>query len=64
VGGIPAKMLVVDGTVNPFSPVALVFAWAQSDRVPLVLGQTNFFMEFDVCFFRARGVLQLQPATP
>ena len=22
------------------------------------------FVEFDVCFFRARGVFQLQPATP
>jgi hypothetical protein len=24
-----------------------------------VLGQVNFFLEFDVCFFRSRGILQV-----
>jgi hypothetical protein len=38
--------------------------WLQRDDVPLILGQANFFMEFDVCFFSTRGVFQLQPATP
>lgn len=39
-------MAVVEG----FEPVRLAFAWVQSDNVPVILGQTNFFMEFDVCF--------------
>ena len=33
----------------------LVFAWTQRDDVPLIFGQTNFFMEFDVCFYRSQG---------
>lgn len=37
----------------------LAFAWCQTDSVPLVLGQTNFFMEFDICFFRSRGEFQI-----
>ena len=37
----------------------LAFAWCQTDSVPLVLGQTNFFMEFDICFFRSRSEFQI-----
>jgi hypothetical protein len=61
---MPGKMLVVDGTIHPFPPVPLVFAWVQDDRPPILLGQTNFFMEFDVFLFRRQGVFQIQPATP
>lgn len=39
--------------VGDFAPVRLAFAWVRSDTVPLILGQTNFFMEFEVCFYRA-----------
>jgi flagellar assembly factor FliW len=28
-----------------------VFAWTQSTQVSLILGQINFFMEFDICFY-------------
>lgn len=63
-GGIPGKMLVVDAVLHTFPAVKLVFAWVQSDSVPVLLGQTNFFLEFDVCFFRSRGEFQIQPATP
>lgn len=37
----------------------LAFAWCQADSVPLVLGQTNFFMEFDICFFRSGNEFQI-----
>lgn len=37
----------------------LAFAWCQTDAVPLVLGQTNFFMEFDICFFKSRSEFQI-----
>lgn len=39
----------------------LAFAWCQTDAVPLVLGQTNFFMDFDICFFRSRSEFQIVP---
>jgi hypothetical protein len=34
--------------------VKLAFAWIKTSNTPLILGQTNFFMEFDVCFYRSK----------
>jgi hypothetical protein len=53
--GITAMPLLVSAQVGALAPVRLAFAWCQTDDVPLVLGQTNFFMEFDICFFRSRA---------
>ena len=62
VGNTPGRGAMLEATIQPFPPVRLGFLWLQRDDLPLILGQANFFMEFDVCFFRARGVFQLQPA--
>jgi hypothetical protein len=56
-----AKALVVTGTVGKFKPVRLAYAWTKSNSVPVLLGEVNFFMEFDVCFFRARSVFEIRP---
>jgi hypothetical protein len=58
---IPACPLVVQTTVGKFAAVRLAFAWAENDQVPVILGQVNFFMEFDVCFYRARQAFELCP---
>jgi hypothetical protein len=42
-------------------PFQLVFAWTERDDVPLIFGQVNFFMEFDVCFFRSQGTFDVRP---
>lgn len=60
---IEARVLIMWGQVDTFSPVQLVFAWAKTDDVPLIFGQINFFVEFDVCFFRSRATFEIQPAT-
>jgi len=39
-----------------------VFAWTRQDNVPLLLGQVNFFEEFDVSFHRARRHFEIEPA--
>ena len=39
--------------------VPLVFAWASSDSVPVLLGQTNFLMEFNVCFYRSQNYFEV-----
>jgi hypothetical protein len=62
-GSIPGKVLIVYGTVPPFPTVPLVFSWVQSDNVRIILGQTNFFLNFDVFFFRAQSYFEIQPAT-
>ena len=57
----PARPLVVSVVVGSFAPVRLAFAWTQSENVPLLLGQVNFLMEYDVCSFRSRRVFEVQP---
>lgn len=59
--GTPAIPLLLMAHVGDFAPVRLAFAWCQTNEVPLVLGQTNFFMEFDICFFRSRNQLSVLP---
>jgi hypothetical protein len=59
---VEARAIAVSGVVGTFIPVRLAFAWARTDDVPLILGQVNFFQEFDVCFFRTRGVFEVRPA--
>ena len=59
---LEARGLLVQASVAEFPPVRLAFAWTRADNVPLLLGQVNFFMEFDVCFYRSDGVFDLIPA--
>ena len=56
-----ARAVVVDAQVSSFSTINLAFAWTQAPNVPLILGQANFFFEFDVCFFRARSEFEVCP---
>lgn len=51
----PARVLRLMGSVGSLPPVRLVFAWTRASGVPIILGQVNFFMEFDVCFFRSQS---------
>jgi hypothetical protein len=61
---VEARALLLSATVGGFPPVRLAFAWSKSDQVPLLLGQVNFFMEFDVHFMRRRGIFEICPAVP
>ena len=58
---VEAKGLVVSAQIGDFQPVILVFAWSQTDDVPILLGRMNFFLEFDVCFYRSRSLFELRP---
>ncbi len=42
----------------------LAFAWTRAESVPLLLGQLNFFDEFEVCFYRARRFFEVTPKRP
>lgn len=46
--------------VEDLAPVNLVFAWAKTDDIPMILGQTNFFLEFNVCFFRSQMLFEIR----
>ncbi len=56
-----ARLLLVIASVNPFPPVRLAFAWTEAEHVPLLLGQVNFFLEFNVCFYRSQLAFDVTP---
>jgi hypothetical protein len=42
-------------------PIRLVFAWTRAEDVPVIFGQTNVFMEFNVCFYRSQATFEVHP---
>jgi hypothetical protein len=49
------------GSLARLPAVELAFAWTQATDVPMILGQVNFFMAFDVCFFRSQAAFEVNP---
>lgn len=56
---VEARGLFVQIQIRDLEPVRLAFAWVQTSQVPLILGQTNFFQEFDVCFQRSKRTIEI-----
>jgi len=57
-----ARVILVQAVIGQFEPVQLVFAWTQAtNNVPLILGQVNFFMEFDICLYRSQLQFRISP---
>jgi hypothetical protein len=56
---LEARVLIVTALMPTFEPVRLAFAWTRANDVPVILGQVNFFLEFDICFFRARQFFEI-----
>ncbi|MEN0048648.1 MAG: hypothetical protein AAF806_16420 [Bacteroidota bacterium] len=56
-----AQPILIDAKLGDYPPVQLAFAWVKHDKVPLILGQTNFFAEFDICFFRSKLEFEVKP---
>jgi hypothetical protein len=55
-----ARPVVIQGHLGQFEPVELGFTWTNADNIPIILGQTNFFDAFDVCFFRSEGFFEVK----
>ena len=62
-GGLAAQPIFVMATIGDLSPIRLVFAWNRNNNVSLILGQMNFFMEFEVCFFRKQREFEIKVAS-
>jgi hypothetical protein len=58
---LPAMPFSARAKIGEFAPTELLFAWVQRPNIPLILGQTNFFLEFDVCFYRSRSEFEIRP---
>jgi len=59
--GVEACGVMLTAIAGEFEPVYLVFAWARSNDFPTILGQTNFFMEFKVHFYRTQQMFEIEP---
>lgn len=56
-----ARGIILTAILGEFEEVRLAFAWIRAETIPLILGQTNFFAEFDVCFFSSKGFCEIKP---
>jgi hypothetical protein len=56
-----ARPLVLRANVEQFPPVELAFAWTKDRNAPLILGHMNFFLAFDVCFYRSELAFEISP---
>ncbi len=56
-----AQPLLLICEIKPFPPLELIFAWSRNNVIPIILGQNNFFMNFDVLFSRARDFFEIAP---
>jgi hypothetical protein len=63
-GSQPAVPFFAMGEMDGLPAARLAFAWLKQSGVPLILGQTNFFMEFDVCFYRSNLEFEIRPKSP
>ncbi|WP_421654670.1 hypothetical protein [Leptothermofonsia sp. ETS-13] len=53
--------MLAQAVIGQFKPVQLVFAWTQANNMPLILGQVNFFIEFDACFYCSQLEFAISP---
>lgn len=60
----PAMPFAAIAQIGEFPLAELLFAWVKRPNTPLILGQTNFFLEFDVCFFRSKMEFEVKPKLP
>ena len=59
-GNYESRGLIVTAQIADFEPVTLAFAWSKAENIPVILGQTNFFLLFDVCFFRQDNEFEIK----
>ena len=59
--GNTAKGIAPGVQLGSYPAVQIAFAWSQSPDARLILGEVNFFSEFDVCFHRSRQFFEVKP---
>ncbi len=58
-GSLEARGVLVNAVVGEFAPIRMVFAWCESDDVPLLLGRMNFFAEFNICLYQHQSMFEV-----
>lgn len=62
-GSFEARALLLQAShpqLTGTNRIEMVFAWSKSEDVPVLFGQMNFFLAFDVCFFRSENAFEIQ----
>lgn len=59
--GCATRLVTIPVTVAEWEPVELDFAWAENDAARFILGQTDFFQNFRICFYRAELAFDIRP---
>lgn len=62
-GQFEARVLIVTASHPKITfgrEIRQVFAWVRSENAPIIFGQMNFLLEFDVCFFRSQEFFDVQ----
>lgn len=59
-GNYESRGLILIAQIADFELIKLAFAWTKAENVPVILGQTNFFSLFDVCFFRQDNEFEIK----
>ncbi len=59
-GSYESRGLIVMAQIDDFEPMKLAFAWTEANDIPVILGQTNFFSLFDVCFMKQDNEFELK----
>jgi Aspartyl protease len=54
-----ARLMVLDMEISGLGKMKQGFAWARNDKSRVILGNMNFFVEYDVYFSRVKKVLIL-----
>lgn len=63
--GVQAYAILLQANLDPFPPFKLAFAWINkpSTEVRVLLGQVNFFQEFDLHFYGHQKAFEIASQT-
>jgi hypothetical protein len=56
----PARAFKLRCAIQGFEPVDLAFNWSMLENVPIILGQFDFFKQFDVCFSYSENEISIR----
>lgn len=56
---LESRTLVVDLTLAHWPAISVSFAWANSDKVAIILGQATFFQHDEICFLHSPSQMRL-----
>lgn len=58
------EVLASHPELTPSGFVRLVFGWTRAENAPILFGQMNFLMNFNVCFYRNERYFEIQGHSP